>query len=636
LRRILFSAALLTALALACSSESSESCGADTDCSAGACVDGTCTPSTARTCTTVAAGGGAKLCDGEPCATGDACVSGACTPEGKCGVSPGKSCGVGLAVACGPGEACQQDADCVVDYCDKVCAPVPANVHEDGRRNGGETGTDCGGAATDRPCPEGQKCTTSADCQGVCNGGGTCEAPTATDGKKNGDESDVDCGGASAPRCALGKACNANGDCQLLACTGGACVKPSATDGVANGSETDVDCGGAGVAEGDFTYTAPRCNDEKACALPADCKTLACSPGGKCALPSCSTVETAGITSCGAKETGDATAAHQSCCTSLPLPTRTTRRLDKYEITSGRMRTFLAAVGPNVRAFVTGHVAAKPASQLAALVALNPTIASLYPASASGPLNVVAHMALDIDNYGGYRGCYNSTGGYAANTYWQDAASLSQYGIPARSLPRAESDQKPLNCAMPIMYAAFCAWDGGELATLADYFDAWPQAYPWGAADIGRPNYNWCNANGIGFTCFTGQFYEWPQNTNIANDLEVLIGAPGRFVNDATLLKSKGESWMDLYANLAEYTGDFAASAQDFCDFSGAPAGGAVTCTRALKAGTGTQYTAIPSASLIGNTWEGHAYGRNTSGAARVPVTFQYGKFGGRCVRPAQ
>jgi hypothetical protein len=37
---------------------------------------------------------------------------------------------------------------------------------------------------------------------------------------------------------------------------------------------------------------------------------------------------------------------------------------------------------------------------------------------------------------------------------------------------------------------------------------------------------------------------------------------------------------------------------------------------------------------MIGQTWEGHEYGK-VNKASNLPATFQYGKFGARCVRPA-
>jgi hypothetical protein len=611
-----------------------------------------------------------KACDGAKCTGAAECASGVCEPNGTCGPSAGKTCGVGLPNPCNDGETCGQDLDCSSDYCgdDQKCAAPPAGVHADGRRDGGETGVDCGGAAAPALlCPAGQPCKTSDDCLSTCNAGGTCDAPGPTDGKKNGDETDVDCGGTAAPKCIVGKACLVNGDCELLACTAGACVVPTSTDGQQNGSETDVDCGGPGVSAGGVDYKAPRCNVDKGCAAGTDCLTGACAPSGKCAVASCATAETAGITSCGAKETGDAAAAHESCCKSLVLPTRTNRRMDKYEITAGRFRTFLASAGPNVRAWVAAYIAANPTSQLAQLLAAFPVLKQLYPAADKlDALSVTAHMEIDIDNYNGIRGCYNGDGDYAANTYWMDAAHEAEFGLPARSLPRSVSDEKPLNCAMPIMFAAFCAWDGGEMAKGADYLDVWPSTYPWAASNLcpgtggagpggSLPcaNYNWCNGtyqNG-GFTCQNlslstngevGVFYEFPIATDRSKDNEPLIAAPGRFTADATLLKAGADSWMDVFANLAEYSAEWSAGTDPtlstFCDTSASTAPGGTACTRNYKPGVvGTLYTGIPQIGIVGDTWEGHRYDNKTymSGGSKLPWTFQYGKFGARCVRPA-
>jgi hypothetical protein len=70
-----------------------------------------------------------------------------------------------------------------------------------------------------------------------------------------------------------------------------------------------------------------------------------------------------------------------------------------------------------------------------------------------------------------------------------------------------------------------------------------------------------------------------------------------------------------------------------FCDFSTAPGGGATSCTRAKKDGTGTLYNNIPRVGLVGRSWEGHSYDLEKT-YDQFAVTFQYGKFGGRCARP--
>ena len=638
------------------------SCAVPADCESANCTNGKCASASCSnklqdgTETGVDCGGSCPLkCDGDPCVKNEDCQSTTCKPDKTCAPPGTKTCGVGLPNPCENGEACLQDRDCKTDYCRALaCNDAPPTVHQDGRRNGGETGVDCGGkAAPEKLCAAGQKCVTSDDCLSTCTSG-VCDAPSATDGKQNNGETDVDCGGPNAPKCALTKKCVANGDCRVNACTANVCVEPTDSDGVKNGGETDVDCGGATVTDGAFTYTAPRCVDDRGCAADGDCLSTSCSPAGACVSKSCDTGEVAGIRTCGAKEVGELGTAHESCCRSLPLPTRSSRRLDKYEITAGRMRSFITAVGPNVRAWVASYVAANPGSQLANLLTLAPVVGNLFPASKTGPLNLVAHLgAIDMDNYNGIRGCFNgydvanpNSGSSGHATYWQPDADLAQYGIPTRVLPRETLDTKPLTCTTSMMLAAFCAWDGGELALLADMQDAWgPDAFPQGPVDPLRPNYNWCNGRpGTGgWSCqdtslgINGLFYQFPANTNTLRDMSPWIASPGRFQTDVTRLKSgNGEGWYDMLGNLGEYTGDFSSPSLEFCDFSVAPAAGATTCTRNLKpAGSvGTLYTGIPRGGVIGRSWEGHNYGRGTTGGFQV--TFQYGKFGGRCVRPAQ
>jgi hypothetical protein len=628
--------------------------------------------------TTVCKEGG--KCEGAPdCASG-LCRDGVCNAVDPAnGVKDGDEtdidCGGTKAPACPDLKACLVAQDCTSSVCKAGICQVPSPT--DGVKNGDETGLDCGGAKAPK-CPVGAGCLSDNDCDKVrCDTvQKKCKPPTHDDGLTNLDETGIDCGGptASVTRCPPGQGCAAVTDCANTLCnaTTKVCDPPTAVDGLKNGTETDVDCGGAGPTN------APRCKIDKGCNDGTDCASGGCSAGlgKKCSPVSCATAEIAGINSCGAKETGEAGAVHESCCKSLVLPTRTTRRLDKYEITAGRFRSFLTSIGPtgNVRKWVQTYIAAKPTSQLAQMIASFPVLASLYPAAARfDNLSLTAHMSLDIDNYNGIRGCANYNGSYSANTYWMDYDPID-FGLPKRSLPRSISDEKSMNCAMPIMFAAFCAWDGGEMATYADYLDVWTQAFPWGPTDSQRPNYNWCNGtyNNGGFTCQCappdgihppnlppgttcpaggfatngekGVFYEFPIATDRSKDNEPLIAAPGRFQTDVTATKSSGESWYDMFANLAEYTADFAtnpdATLATFCDLSAAPAAGATTCTRtdpgppSTTKGPGTKYTGIPQVGMIGQTWEGHQYGKTTP-KSNIPATFQYGKFGARCVRPA-
>lgn len=600
-------------------------------------------------------GGSCPLkCSGDPCESGSECKSGSCASK-LCTAAGVRSCGEGKA-PCVDGETCVSDGDCASDYCraSTCMAPLPG-AHTDGRRNAGETGVDCGGAALpERACARGQACKSSNDCLSSCEAG-LCEAPSDRDGKKNQGETDVDCGGPYARACSTGKTCTAISDCELASCKAGTCTVPTSSDGTKNAAETDVDCGGGTFTAGTFNLLAPRCSTYSACLVGSDCKSGLCN-GGVCVPPSCATTESAGITTCGAGEVGTAGARHETCCKALPLPTRAGRRLDKYEITAGRVRTFANQVGPNVRAWALAYVAAHPTSQLASFMTMSPVLADLLPSSATGRLNLSAQLgAIDMDSYNGNRGCYMgydpttpNVGSYGQSTYFQDAATLAQYGIPPRVVPRETLDQKPATCMTPLFLATFCAWDGdGELAKRDDYLDAWGEyLFPWGPLDIARPNYNFCNGRpgdgGNGFACSDtslgdgGVFYRFPLGVDEARDVTSRIAAPGRFVRDATSVTVKGEAWMDLFANLAETTGDFDFSGPpiDFCDFSGSPEPGATTCTREggkPPGSVGTLYTGIPRAGIIGQTFEGHEYFRGGPG---FPATFQYGKFGGRCARP--
>ena len=630
--------------------------------------------------------GANKACKGAPdCASGlcrdNLCHDVAPADGVKNGDETDVDCGGTKAPACTDNKGCVVAPDCTSSVCIAgICQPPSPT---DGVQNGDETGKDCGGAKAPK-CPAGEGCNATADCDKIkCDTVNKKCLPAAhDDGILNLDETGIDCGGPTmtVARCATGEGCTVTTDCDNVLCNGMTklCDPPTATDSLTNGTETDKDCGGGAPTN------APKCVIDQKCKAGTDCTSGGCSAGlgNKCTLLSCATSEVAGISSCGAKETGDPAAVHESCCKSLVLPTQTMKRLDKYEITSGRFRSFLTAIGPtgNVRAWVQTYVAANPTSQLATMLASFPSLASLYPAMARfDNMSLTAHMSLDIDNYNGIRGCANYDPSYSANTYWQDYDPMD-FGLPKRPIPRTVSDEKSLNCAMPIMFAAFCAWDGGEMPVYADYLDVWTQAFPWGPTDLQRPNYNWCNGpfNNGGFTCQCappdgvhppnipagstcpagglmapgavekGIFYEFPLNTDRSKDNEPLIASPGRMQTDATALKSNGESWYDIFANLAEYTGDFASNPDStlstFCDLSASPAAGTPAgslCYRAdppkpasMTKGPGTLHTGIPQIGLVGNSWEGHQYNK-TSKASSLPATFQYGKFGARCVRPA-
>jgi hypothetical protein len=136
-----------------------------------------------------------------------------------------------------------------------------------GKRDGDETGVDCGGM-TCSACKDGGGCKFGPDCVSLVCAGSTCLAPACDDKAKNGGETDVDCGGMTCSTCAMGKACAAGTDCKSGTCTGSVCAA-SCSDGVKNGGETDSDCGGP----------CDPCKNGDTCSAGIDCQSGLCKAG---------------------------------------------------------------------------------------------------------------------------------------------------------------------------------------------------------------------------------------------------------------------------------------------------------------------------------------------------------------------
>jgi len=529
------------------------------------------------------------------------------------------------------------------------------------------------------------------------------------------------------PPRASGQPCRVPEDCASLICqppvrgeTVTRCADPSANDGVKNDAETDVDCGG-GVQLG--TGGAPACPDRESCQVDGDCLSGYCSPTtARCvAGRSCKGLvpaamiddEQAGIDTCGVGESTDPPyeRAHESCCRSLLLPTATDPagaplarvRMDKYEVTSGRMRQFVEGVKAStgsydLRAWATGEVlAGTKAGRLLAeqmpttTTATQSSFLTFLPTSNDprDPLNLPAQLgatSMDANVPSEYQGCYSAPGAFGATDYWQGPEIQKAFWSPPREFPQADYDIKPINCAPYWMYAAFCAWDGGRLPTLAEVVSAWgPDQYPWGSSFIPSPypydivgegesshrharipapsveyTVNWNNDS---YEDNRGDFYFFPNDglltdapASIASgaDLTPYIAAPGRFFLDVTRVKSPSfggnEGWQDLGANMIEATEISTFSGwSTFCDcatFSAREKSSLPACecpapgsTPPVKPGV-VRATNLPNMTLIGGSWEGHETADPASSpylwveSFSKPVQSQYGKTGFRCVRP--
>ena len=381
----------------------------------------------------------------------------------------------------------------------------------------GTSGNPAGTRCAAPPCADGDQCIAGADCASGSCVEGLCAAPTCLDKTKNGKETDLDCGGSCVTRCGVNKACAVADDCADGNCTAGLCGPPTSGDKRRNGNETDIDCGSSNAG---IPTSAPRCDAGKTCKADVDCTSGGCNVDGRCAWARSCTVKNGGTT-CGAGDVTHADREHEDCCTSVEVPAYNLEgyanasavRVDKYQITSGRMRRFLDAVNGNVQGWVaTNRAKVLAPDQLPG--SFDPYLPTGFtqPDSADicrpegtapgdpsmpcnyGALNHVSGYRFNNEpgGDGGY-GCNMGVGAYGARTFYLTDAELAALNPDANNretqhvVDRDRVEQKAMNCATYYMLAAFCAWDGGRLETLADYNAAYGgngpsgRRYPWGS-----------------------------------------------------------------------------------------------------------------------------------------------------------
>jgi hypothetical protein len=213
-------------------------------------------------------------------------------------------------------------------------------------------------------------------------------------------------------------------------------------------------------------------------------------------------------------------------------------------------------------------------------------------------------------------------GGYGHRTYFIDettepgfAAYFGNFETTRAASRKDDLDEKSMNCMTPLMFAAFCAWDGGYVQSRDALQAAYGTArWPWGAAPAWSSyldasvaterqfpgNFNYL-VNSTPFGAARRPAYNFPDlgDPSWSSDFSPLIAAPGRFAGDIASVSRPGQSdsWMDLGGNMIEWSTT-----------------------------TGGAYYGWTGAS-----WEGHAYPRLwTSGLDRLD---KYGKGGSRCMR---
>ena len=552
-------------------------------------------------------------CTGSGCTTTDECASHKCE-SGVCGAPDGKPCGVGVGAQCNDGDPCELDKDCKTGFCDVgKCAVPSAESHADGQKNGGETGIDCGGTVkTDKPCPDGQGCSDSSDCIGTCNAG-TCGPIGPTDGKKNGSETDIDCGG-DAPGCATGKVCAVNGDCLEKYCPGDkkVCVSPRNDDGVLNGTETDVDCGGA---------SGKKCAQGLICLVDGDCNG-ACNYAKKCVdMPSCKAKN--GGDTCGGGDLGAGqaethetaagqAAGHEDCCRTLEAkgytdPNHAGKKvyIDKYEVTAGRVRVFIewltAKYGgePNMRAWV---VANKPEVWDNAWniflptgfntdsqgMPHNPNPFPPYGPDVPAPWNQTVGtnwvFGSSLMVYAHGHDTFHKTGSYGFTTFWYPPAIMAtpnngvqrwnpHDGANNLLVAKDELDKKSMTAIPNAILQAFCAWDGGQLATdeALDFVTGSPASLGNNAGCGGAVGNRCAPVASVNATNDSGTSnplnYNYPYYDNDVNtkpessEAVNRIGAPGRLPIDQVKISAGDEPWMDLHGNVQEVVLDMTGAA---------------------------------------------------------------------------
>jgi hypothetical protein len=458
-------------------------------------------------------------------------------------------------------------------------------------------------------------------------------APSCANAVRDGEETGVDCGGACPTACPDGGA--GDGGQHPIADAGDA---GDAAVAPINKPDAGPKCGFAG---------GPKCAEGEACEADSECEG-ACSYAHKCiAAPSCK--PHLGGDTCGKGEVGEPDSQHESCCRTLKVPgfvdgahAGKTVYLDKYEITAGRMRAFVEQMArerngkPDIRGWIASH---RPLIWDAAWEAFLPSDAEggqvtigrrllgdprpedwgsndppgpgviLPPAT-----DQVRHMGTNyqfgseiyVDLHGNNCGTYPGASGFP--TYYYPPDVLARDGQLARAdglgangqkiTAKDLLDVKSMNCVTNAMLAAFCQWDGGQLATdevldfvtgtpatlgnvsgcgiqvddhgelLGNVFDHTVQSGG-RCAPVGLVNVTFDAGDTLPVpgSPLNRHNYMYPATGFPTHDKSWQISAPGRasLANgqqaDVVRLSPADEPWMDLHGNLSEAALDVSGAA---------------------------------------------------------------------------
>jgi len=414
-----------------------------------------------------------------------------------------------------------------------------------------------------------------------------CTGPTYADGVQNGTETDLDCGGTGAGmvKCAETKACLIDNDCFGACNYQKKCVDAPSCKGQF-GSDT---CGGGDMGAGqDLTHTTaagPAAGHESCCrTLPVNGYTDPNQPGKKVYLDKYEI--TAGRMRAflqslggGVDALGNAKPANVKAYMAAHRPSRWNPDWENtlpqanfnstasYNLTSPTSNPLYpgnqqyTSTGPDATPRLSTWNWADGAHSIDTGVFHALGSAHFFPEAFGGdPPDYGASHALN---------CANDDGSYGYSTYWFDKQTVITYsGSPPPAVPNGkyfskdQLDEKSLTCVPFNLLAAFCAWDGGQLAT-AEVIDSITgntvsPVYSSGTQNgkLAPGNSN-CGPGGNSFITYSDGAtpcypYFYPNDMGNTHDGSSRIAPPGRMPLDVITKTAGEEPWMDLIGNMHE------------------------------------------------------------------------------------
>lgn len=292
------------------------------------------------------------------------------------------------------------------------------------------------------------------------------------------------CGPARTKQCDHGACveCLSDIDCRGSVCQSGTCVAAHCVNGVLDGTETDIDCGG-GECGG--------CLAGESCVLASDCLGGGACDQGTCVPPSCALQAFPVFPEDCDNHVVSAGSFNRSNDAALPASV-SSFRLDDYEVTVGRFRTYLAHGGGTQAAAPSVGSGAHPKAPGSGW---QPWMTPLLPPTFAEMLSLLGDA------------CHPTL------KTWTD-------------LP-GTNERLPISCVPWPVALAFCIWDGGRLPTEAEWNYAAAggdeqRPYPWGVDPLDGSHANYgvnalTSPMDVGLLSLgVGKWLQWELSGNVA------------------------------------------------------------------------------------------------------------------------